>query len=347
MYIAGFITDTHLAKDNLELNLDIFKQSIDICKKHKIRLYHGGDFLEKRGQFQNYDVKEGFEAILDLFKKENLELHGCMGNHDKVSYTSEGGWLTQHKHHPNFDLVEGYGYDDIKGKDIDFRIHIIPFFEENINYRDYLDKAKKNLSKDSKNILLTHVAITGAQNNDATKVENNLSVKDFKEFDLVLSGHYHQNQTIKNFIYFGSAYQANFGEDNQKGITLLKDDGTLEFIKLDFKEYVKVQIDIDTKTQKEVDTIAKKYFKSDNNIRIELTGTQSKINSIKKDVFKENGIDIKTKTKEVEDTTIYDEGTEVQQFDSSSIKEELIVFCEENELDIETANKYLKKQLNE
>lgn len=345
MYIAGFITDTHLSKDNIELNLDIHKQAIDICKEKKVRLYHGADFLEKRGSFLNYDVKKGFEAILDLFKKEEIELHACVGNHDKVSYTSTDSWLSQFKYHPNFDLVEDYGFDDIKGNNKDFRIHIVPFFDENINYKDYLQKAIDNIDKSKNNVLLTHIAVTGASNNDATKVENNLSIKDFKDFDLVLSGHYHEKQTIKNFVYFGSAYQANYGEDNQKGITLLKSDGTLEFIKLDFKEYIKVKVDIDNKTQKEVDDIAKKYAKSNDNVRVELTGTKSRLDSIKKDVLESVGIDVKKKTKEVEDNSVYDEGTEVKQFDKTSIKEVFVEFCDENELDLETGNKYLNKKL--
>ena len=44
-YIVGFITDTHLSKNNIELNKSIFLQALYVCNNYGIPLYHGGDFL--------------------------------------------------------------------------------------------------------------------------------------------------------------------------------------------------------------------------------------------------------------------------------------------------------------
>lgn len=339
MYIAGFITDTHLSKNNLPLNLSVFEQAIDLCKEKKIPLFHGGDFLEERGRFQDYSVKTGFEEILNLFEQKQIKLFGIPGNHDKLSYTSEGSWISQFKHHPNLDLTESYNYNDIGG----VRLHRIPFFEENGNFKEYLSKVE--LSTELKNVLLTHIAVTGVKNNDATKVENTLKVGDFKDFDLVLSGHYHEAQKIKNVVYFGSAFQANYGESNKKGITFLKEDGSLEFVKLDFPEFEKVKIDLNKQTSSDIDKLIKQHSKSEtDNVRFEISGDEKLVKSIKKDKFNSFGIEVVTKVKEIEDN-LEIEDNEIVTFNNTSILDEFDVFCEENELNKEDGLKILNKVL--
>lgn len=340
-YIAGFITDTHLSKNNVELNLSIFQQALYICMNYGIPLYHGGDFLEERKRLQDFDVKEGFESILKIFSDEDFVLNGICGNHDKLNYESESNWLTQYRHNPGFRLVSDYAYDDFEG----IRLHLLPYFLEGDTYLSYLNRSKENLHSTKANILLTHISITGASNNDGSKVSNSLSLKDFKEFDLVLSGHYHEKQTIGNFIYFGSAYQRNFGESNDKGLTLLKEDGTLDFVKLDFPEYKTIKIDIDENSQEEVVNIAKPYFNSSDNIRFELTGEESKVKAFNKELLRSEGIRVDTKTKEVEDNIEFITTEEIVQFNKESIYSEFDKFCEKEELDRDKGLKYLKKKL--
>lgn len=340
-YIAGFITDTHLSKHNIQLNLDIFQQAINICKKKHIPLYHGGDFLEERKKTQDFDTKEGFEWVLQLFNDNGIILNGICGNHDKLNYTEEKNWLSQFSTHPNFNLTQSNSFEDIGN----VRIHLLSYFLETDNYIDYLHKCKKNIDKTKTNVLLTHVSVTGAQNNDGTKVDNGLSLSDFKDFDLVLSGHYHESQTIKNFVYFGSAYQANYGETNEKGITLLKEDGTLEFVKLNFPEYIKIKIDIDKIDNKELARLTKEHSNSDNNVCFEFLGNENKLKSIKKDLFTSNGIEVRTKIREIQTSMELTETDEVISFNKANIEEEFELFCEENELNLEDGKPYLQKIL--
>ena len=340
-YIAGFITDTHLSKHNVELNLNIFKQSIDICKEKNIPLFHGGDFLEER-KTQDFDAKEGFERVLDLFKENESILCGIVGNHEKKNYSSEKNWLSQFSHHPNFKLIQSFGFVDIW----DFRVHLLPYFLESDNYKDYLKKCEGNIDKKKTNVLLTHISLTGAKNNDGTKVENTLTVKDFDSFDLILSGHYHQKQKLGKFIYFGSAYQANYGENEEKGITLLKEDGSIEFIQLNFKKYIKVKIDLDSIDNKELARLTKDNSDSEDNIRFEFIGSENKLKSLKKELFTANGIEVATKVKEIEDSLEFIEGDEVISFTTSNIMEEFTAFCEKEELKEEDGKSYLTKKLN-
>jgi len=97
------------------------------------------------------------------------------------------------------------------------------------------------------------------RNNDGSIVEGDVEESYFDSFDLVASGHYHDWSEIgENIVYFRSAYQANFGEDDNKGFTVVYDDCSLEYIQSKFPIYRKIIIDMnDTESMIEVAALPK------------------------------------------------------------------------------------------
>lgn len=346
-YIAAFITDTHLSDNTIEINKSIFQQVIDICKEKGItQLFHLGDVLNDRKNKQSFLTLSTLDEIIQGFSDENIYLHICPGNHCKSNYSLEESWLDSFRFHPKFNLYSKTDYFDINN----FRFHFVPFFDEKVNYIDYLQKAVENINPKQTNILLTHIGITGISNNDGQEVKNDIPIDLFLKFDKVLSGHYHsRNILYKGQIqYIGSAYQANYGEDFEKGITLLREDGVYEFIQLDFPKYITIQFDLDKQPLKEVLSIAEdavKHIKdSKDNIRFEFTGSSTKLKSIDKELYTSLGIDVKIKTKEIEEIET-EKYQEVKQFSIEDIKLGFKEFCEQEGINFETGIKYLTKKL--
>lgn len=338
--IAIQINDIHLDRGNLDQVTDIFHQLCGLCTKESIyTVFIAGDIFESRTS-QRLETLNAFLNILNILHSSNIHAFLIPGNHDKTRYDSKESFVDSFSFHPALTIFDDYDCTDLE---VGTRVHFMPFFKEDV----WLEKFRPEFLEDGQNILITHVSITGSVNNDGSVVESPLSINTFKGFDRVYSGHYHNFQEIKGkFIHCPSPYQANFGEDNKKGFTIIYDDLTYEIKKAKFKEYKKVKINLDEIKKSELDDLMKEYSNSNANIRFEVLGSESKVKSIKKDNFYAVGIDIKTKVKEVEDSLVYAENEEIISFNKTSLIEEFEECCEENDWEFETGNKYLERKLN-
>ena len=229
----------------------------------------------------------------------------------------------------------------ISGIDLIF----IPFFKEELWLNVYENKIKTNGFRDIKHILCSHIAVNGSRNNDGTAIENGISPSLFKDFDKVFLGHYHDmQQPAKNIYHLPSIQQNNFGENNEKGFTVLYSDGSHELVKSKFKEYVKVKIDVDKVSKKELNDLVTEYSNQtkDSYIRFILEGTEDKIKSINKDVLQSSGIDIKTVNKEIENVTVDFDEIEIKKYTKDDLLDEFQMFCEEYDKDYEKGLEYIK-----
>lgn len=237
--IGIWITDTHLTENTIEVNFSVFDQVFNLCDQLGIKqVFHGGDiFTSRKGQPEI--VLNAFKKILDIAKERDIHIIAIPGNHDKTSYVSSSSYLYAFDGHPAFTALEDGGIMDFGN----MLVHFLPYYDESLLYSEKLSQLE--LSQSGLNILLTHVGIDGVKNNGHVNVENSLKQNMFDRFDLVLVGHYHDRQVLgsKNqIVYTGSAYQANFGEDGNKGCTVLYSDGSYEFIGLEFPEYITVEV---------------------------------------------------------------------------------------------------------
>lgn len=319
--IACLITDTHLTTFNKDLVADIFRQYISLLQKLKLQEgFHLGDIFTSRVA-QPLELAKFFDTvILKMFQDAAITLNCIPGNHDKVHLDDEYSYLSPFKNKPFLNLIETYQIIPTTQESI----LMIPYFKEDGKYCDYLSDSIKELGKDVKNTYLgTHIAVNGIHNNDGTLVNNGISLKLFKPFKKVFTGHYHDQSIVGNCYYIGSSHQAKFGEDEKKGFTVIYDDGTHKQIQSNFKKFIKVIIDVNNPD--EVDQAKKQYTNSKDNIRFELKGSGTSLAAINKSDFEKVGIEI---TYKKDDIIVADNEEEMVEFKSYD-KESLSIIYDE------------------
>ena len=328
--------DWHIKEDNCQQITDLVRQQIITARSYGCEyLACLGDVFNSR-KHQSQQVLQTFKNILDEILSNNLKLIVIPGNHDKTVYEYKESFLDPFEYHPALHLIRDYNIVTIEGIEFQF----IPFFIEEQWLQYFEDNV--NFSKGNIQILCSHIAVTGSRNNDGKKVENVIKPSLFRKFHKVLLGHYHDHQKIGDNIYhLPSIQQNNFGENPNKGFTFVYNDGSIEIINSQFKPFKTVKIDLDTISKNELNALIAEnsVFVDSTNIRFSFTGNESKLKSINKESIRSLGIDVKVINKDIEVVDDFDQITIVR-YNNDSILEELNVFCEDNNLDFETAKNY-------
>ena len=215
-----------------------FRKIIEYIKQNEIPyLFIAGDLYE-----HEYIRESTIRYINNLFQEiPDTKIYITPGNHDpyiKNSYYETFSWSENVKiftekiekvENKEFNLY-GYGFEDFY-----FRGGRI----EEINLED----------KEKLNILLTHANLDGS---DKTERDyNNISSKSLKEigFDYIALGHIHKRNIEQNtnMIYPGSTISLGFDELGKHGMivgNIEKGNLEIEFIHLDEKELVELELDI-------------------------------------------------------------------------------------------------------
>lgn len=336
--IAGILlTDTHLKESNIDINIKVFEQAIKFCLENKLnKIWHLGDIFNSR-KAQPLDVLDAFEQILDLLHKAGIEMITIPGNHDKTSYDSDKSFLNPFRHHPALKLVttqETFFITD------DIAVDMIPYFSDHI-YKEWLEVSEKKRVAANKRILFTHIGVNGAVMNNGVAVDGIL--KDlFAIYEKVYIGHYHDKQIFDKINYIGGSIQHNFGEDPEKGLTILYDDLTFETKTLIYPKYHKIETDVSTLSLKDIESIRKEVEESGDMIRIVLVGSEAEIKGFNKQSLLAAGVAVATKAEEINREEIDER---VEPFTQGTLIEEFEKFTVKNNLDLETGKKYLMKAL--
>lgn len=328
--------DTHIKDSNVDLIEILFDQIIEVCKKNNIKtILHGGDIFNSRTA-QSLNVLRCFNNILNKLQDNGLNLWAIPGNHDKANLEDTFSFLNVFGSHSSFQLLEReHSVEELSDRMI---FHFLPYFKENGSYLERLSNIKVDSKK--KNVLITHIAVSGVKNNDGSVVNNNVKSELFKQFDKVYVAHYHNKQKVSdNIEYLGSLYPANYGEDNQKGIHIVDEDMNLEFIKLDFPEYYHYKF----KTS-DIKDIRRKLKEIDqkHNIRFTIKGNEEEIENFNKKIFDDYLIEVRYE-KEYSDKNV-----ELKKYKIEDIYSSFEEFCKDksvsNNIKAKTI-KYLKKVL--
>jgi DNA repair exonuclease SbcCD nuclease subunit len=338
--IAGiFITDTHLDELNSENVYNIFKQTVDLCKEKGVEeFFHLGDIFNSRIS-QKLSTLLSFQRIITLLEDNGITMHVIPGNHDKTDQSSTNSYLDIYRSE-NLIVTNSYSFVDLNG----VRLISIPFFTEDI-YKDYLLKASKILSPKLHNVLGTHIGIHGVLNNNNSEVENKITQSDFKQFDKVLIGHYHNaTQVSKKISYIGSTDPRNFGEDDKKGALILYSDLSVENYKFKFKTYKKVRLDIFEGYEVEKISNELALQLEDSNIQIEFVGSDEDLIKIDSKVLESKGFKVSKKT--VSSLKMFEEIEEGVKhslnLSNESLMSELKLYCKENKIKETKLNKIIK-----
>ena len=274
-----------------------FKKMIEYIKENEIPyLFIAGDLYD-----HEYVRQSTIDFINDCFKQIlNTKIYITPGNHDpylKNSYYAKYKWSQNVKiftskvekvETNDFDLY-GYGFEDfyLKESKID---------EINIDNREKL------------NILITHASLDGGY--DDKRDYNTISSSKLKRlgFDYIALGHIHKlnlSNENKNIIYPGSTIALGFDELGEHGMivgNIEKEQVRVEFVKLDDKEFIEVQLDITKINEPEglLQTLEEIEFEEKKLYKIILTGNRNfEINTYKlyKQIEVRNIIKVKDRTK--------------------------------------------------
>jgi exonuclease SbcD len=341
--------DKHLNLRNFELIKSITKQEIELMQKLCISEVIGlGDEFTSR-QAQPLFTLSSFSKLHQMYVDAKINRTCIVGNHSKVNYTAIESYMDEFKYHPNIKVIDTIFFEDIDG----IRLHYVSYFDEKVNYKDYLNKAVKNIDKSKYNILLTHVLFNGGINNKDEKSNDlNVNLSDFSSFDKVLSGHIHNISNYKNFYYIGSCYQNNFGEDDQKGFTVLYSDGSHELVKAKFQEYHTIKLDLDHLEKKDVNNLKKQASglirESGHKVRFKIEGSEDKVKAIKAEEFTSIGIDIKKEHKVVNRSIQTAQAGEIVTYDDETIMKKFEEFCKQEDYEnFEYGKEIIEKKLKE
>lgn len=345
--LALLLTDTHLNRDNVDLNKSIFRQAIMKAKEYGFaHIYHKGDIFDSRLN-QSLRTLLAFKSILNDFKEHNITLRAIPGNHDKVDYESDRSYLDVYSDHPNFEL---YSTPTLLKLSDDIDVCLVPYYKETTIYKQKLDSILPRVKK--KTVLLTHCALSGVRNNDGSLMGERETppMESFDVFEKIFVGHYHNAQALDNgrIVYPGSSMPHNYGEDNEKGIVLVYNNLSWQHLKTDFPHYIKVQFDVKEDDPKAfIET--KQQLKESDHFRIEVIGTSAEIQAFDKNIFTKHGIDVKKKNQEIETNITMVQEVAFESHTAASITKEFDVFCKKNKItkaDKQIGDKYIKRLEN-
>lgn len=284
------LTDTHATDGNLVDQEDTWRQAVEECKKRNIKkIAHLGDWVTER-KSQSLAVMKHIKWIRDLLKKNNISLIGLSGNHDKTDQEDIFSYATINEAE-NFKIIDNY-YTEI-GKIVN--ISYISYFPELGSFQSKLQDLKDSLDETKVNILLFHEGVNGGLSHKNATSNKEVAAGIFEGFDVALSGHYHNRNKVEydkvDIQYIGSPRPTNFGEDNNKGFTIIYSDGSYEFTIAKFSKYETVEVDFSDIDGKFMSTLKKKIASENPNIRLEISGDKSDLLTVKKKKFAEIGVE--------------------------------------------------------
>lgn len=225
---ALLVNDMHISKNSINEFNKNWKEALDICAKRNIpEIIIGGDLWLSRSS-QTLDVLLAVKNAILMAAAANIKLTIAEGNHDLVDQEGLQGYSHIFDSYSHVTVIDDY---IIRKYGDDVMLYIMSYFPEDGSFTERYNKMlDDNFNEDMYNILYIHQGISGALSKPS---EKELPAQLFVDFNVVLVGHYHNRCVIEdsNVEYIGSSRQHNFGEDEEKGYTVLYDDGTYEFVK--------------------------------------------------------------------------------------------------------------------
>lgn len=338
------LNDIHISKDNIPAFKANWQEAIDICRKMDVKeIAIGGDLFFSRAA-QTLDVLLAVHDALLTAAEHGIHVTIAEGNHDKVNQENERGYCHVFDQHSNVLVCDEYVSLPL-GDDCRFVLHMMGYFPEDGSFCTRLDRLKEEaLDPKRLNFLYIHEGINGAL---AQPNDKELPAKIFEEFDKVFVGHYH-NRTIidkTRIEYIGSSRQHNFGEDEEKGYTVIYTDGSHEFIKNQANTRYRV---IDVAAERAglhlMDELREIDADGRYKVKVRVHAPQAAMKSVDKAALLDAGA---TKVELVADD---EEMLEVaasslfEKFDSHRIRETYEEFCREKQIDdVAIGLEYLSK----
>jgi DNA repair exonuclease SbcCD nuclease subunit len=232
--------------ERLEITFRATERIIRASIKHSCPILFPGDLVDHPKHLDNIVMKYLAKTSTELWTTRT-EIIGINGNHDFDARNSfknpqEGYFTHLSKMNAPFRCVD-FSHIDTPH----YRVHGIPYINDNVDFIEALEDRIKNLHKTKGNVLLIHRDLAGAVEPNGSVIEKDPE-KDkqlkllFKKFNLVLSGHIHKPQLIpklgKHVYMLGSTNQQRRSDAGCKmGYWKIYEDYTADFIQLKLPEF--------------------------------------------------------------------------------------------------------------
>lgn len=228
--IAVIINDVHYSLQTLELADKVTRMAIAKAFEKQVPLIIAGDLHDTKANWR----AECMNAMVKTFNNGILspnDVYIMVGNHDRINEKSP-------EHSLNFLKEYATIVDQPCYKPYGLDLYLIPY---NHNTQD-LTNILTTIPKGS--MIVMHQGLQSASPGDYIQDHSAITKQDVAGFRVV-SGHYHNRQTIKlpdNGVwdYLGNPYTLNYAEatDPPKGYHILYNDGSLEFIHTCLRKHI-------------------------------------------------------------------------------------------------------------
>jgi DNA repair exonuclease SbcCD nuclease subunit len=225
-------------------------------------VFHAGDVFDRR-KYVNFNILDSVQKhYIDPIVENDIEVVTTVGNHDVYwKNTNNVNSVNQlFGAHKNFKVFTEPTYVKFDGLDV----LLMPW----INGENH-EKAMSMIANSKANILMGHLEIQGFYYYRGGKCETGLDKKIFKNFDMVLSGHFHHRHDDGTIFYLGCPYEMTYADLNDpKGFHVFDTEKlTLKFIQNPNKMFHKIYYDDRNKTfdelvgKSKLNKFAKRYVK--------------------------------------------------------------------------------------
>ena len=327
--IALFINDIHVNKDNIAEFNQNWKEMLSVCKRENIAdIVIGGDVFTSRAS-QTLATLLAVKAALTEAVRQGIYITIGEGNHDKTDQEAIEGYNHLWVGLKGIDVVDTH--KALYWEGCDFCLLLMSYFPENGSFLEKLDIAVADT------ILYIHEGVHGALGD--FEIDGELPQEPLLGFKAVVCGHYHNRVKIKktNIEYIGSSRQANFGEDEEKGYTILYADGSYGFVKNEVNmRYQTIELDAKNVDKYTLDIDDRYRYK----VKVRCNERQAKL--FDKQKLMDLGFH---KVEVVAETDLPKESAAAdiqEKYDKQGIKKEYQNYCNENSIDSKLGMKYLE-----
>lgn len=330
--------DFHVAKDNIEEFRKNWEEMEKVAQEYGCEFVHIGGDLFDSPTVQTLPVILSVQDMLIEAKNDyKLTVIITPGNHDKPNREDEASWVDY------LSLCASVWPQPFGQRLSDDGLYLFqfPYYLEGAEFQKALDWANESLKKDGIDkrqvILYLHEGIHGALGD--FEVPNELPQGMFDDYYKVLCGHYHNRTRIKgtNIYYIGASRAHNFGEDEEKGYTLLWPNGDTEFIKNEVNtRYVTEHL-----KSSELKNWRSEYDER-YKVRLVVSCKSDDVETIDKQTLLDNGAHkIEFDTEKIQAIKVEQSGMN-EKFDTKNLQQEYKEFCGEKDLDDKMGMKYLR-----
>lgn len=340
--LALLINDIHVSKDNIPEFEKNWDEMLKVADEYKIEdIVIGGDIWQSRSS-QSLNALLAVKKAFDIAADKGFYLIVSYGNHDKVDLEAIEGYNHLFwNYSPKCLVVNDYM---IATEGDDFVLLVINYFPETGSLLSRLEDAvqyckqefPQKVKSKSDIILYCHAGIQGALGD--FDIPGEAPQEPFLDFKKVLVAHYHNRCKIKNtpIEYIGASRAHTFGEDEEKGYTILFDDGSTKFIKNQVNtRYKTIELTPDQLEDFELEKDPLYKYR----LKVICDDRESRL--FDRQQFLDMGFD-KVEIKEITEKPKEEIATAItEKYDKKGILQEYKAYCKENELDNRLGLKYL------